>query len=95
MGWRCRVIQNEIKHATSANVEVCVIEKVTLHVLFIDFTVYLSPGSLYRIMKSDERQLNRNPYPDRSTLRAIQDLKLNTGRVYPKRYATRKPLVCD
>ena len=49
MGWGYGVIKNKIKHATSANVEVWVIEKVALHVLFIDFAVYLGPGSLYRI----------------------------------------------
>ena len=44
------MIKDEIKHATSANVEVRIIEKSMLHVLFVNFTVNLGPGSLYRVV---------------------------------------------
>jgi hypothetical protein len=44
------MIEDEIKHATSANVEVRIIEKEILHVFFIEFTVYLGSGTLYRVM---------------------------------------------
>jgi hypothetical protein len=77
------VIKNDIKHATSANVEVRIIEESMLHVLFVKFTVNLGPGSLYRVvnqMKKDRNSL-RNSYPDGSTLGAIQDPKLNSSLV--------------
>ncbi len=77
------MIKDEIKHATSANVEVRIIEKSMLHVLFVNFTVNLSPGSLFRVVNQMKRDRNslRNSYPDGGTPGAIQDPKLNSSLV--------------
>jgi hypothetical protein len=46
MGWGHSMVKDEVEHTTSSNVEVWVVEKMMLHVRFVQFAVYLCPGSL-------------------------------------------------
>ncbi len=53
------MVKDEVKHAAGANIKIWVIEKVMLHVLFIEFTVDLGSGTLYMAMRSSRRHRNK------------------------------------
>lgn len=53
------MVKDEVKHAAGANIKIWVIEKVMLHVLFIEFTVDLGSGTLYMATRSSGRHRNK------------------------------------
>jgi hypothetical protein len=45
------MVKDQIKNTPGTNIEVGVVEKGMLHMLLIEFTVYLGPGSLHEAVR--------------------------------------------
>jgi len=59
MGRGFGMVKDKVKNTSGANIEVWIVEKGVLHVLLIEFTVYLGPGPLHeavRFVKSTEAE---------------------------------------
>ncbi len=45
------VVKDKVKNISGANIEVWIVEKGMLHMLFIEYTVYLGPGPLHEAVR--------------------------------------------